>query len=606
MCGIVGYTGAKDVGQLLLDSLELLEHRGYDSVGIARIESVTDNVRIDKCVGRVRDLRTECEKENILSTCGIGHTRWATHGGVLKKNAHPHRCGKVTIVHNGIVENYRQLIEDYELQEQLVSETDTEVVAALLDHYYHGDAQKTIQKVAGKLKGTYALVMMFEDQPGVIYAIRNVSPIVVAECEEGMMLASDLTALGQFTKQYFVMPERAVLKMEANQMTLVGFDGNVMEPEFLTLDWEMQSLGKNGYPFYMEKEIMEQPDTFMATVKNRIVNGLPDFTADGVSDEALASCKRICVVACGTAWHAGLMLQALVKSVLHMHIDVELASEFMYSDPIINENTLLIAVSQSGETVDTLEAVKYAKKKGAKCLAVLNVRGSAIARESDYVLYTEAGPEIAVASTKAYTTQLAVMYLLVAKMALIRGEYTVEETRHYMEEFQRVPEAISKVLEQRKEIHVVAKNVLEAKDLFMIGRGMDYSTLLEGSLKLKEVSYIHSEAYAAGELKHGPIALIAQGVPVVALVTQEQLMSKELSNIKEVKARGASVVLFIKQSLAEQLKVDYELVLLPDLEDKFMVFPAAVALQLLAYYVSSDKGFDVDKPRNLAKVVTVE
>ena len=606
MCGIVGYTGAKDVGQLLLDSLELLEHRGYDSVGIARVMSVTDNVRIDKCVGRVRDLRAECEKETILSTCGIGHTRWATHGGVLKKNAHPHHCGKVTIVHNGIVENYRQLIEDYELQEQLVSETDTEVVAALLDHYYHGDAQRTIQKVAGKLKGTYALVMMFEDQPRVIYAIRNVSPIVVAECEEGMMLASDLTALGQFTKQYFVMPEKAVLKMEANQMTLVGFDGNVVEPEILTLDWEMQSLGKNGYPFYMEKEIMEQPDTFMATVKNRIVNGLPDFTVDGVSDEALTSCKRICVVACGTAWHAGLMLQALVKSVLHMHIDVELASEFMYSDPVINENTLLIAVSQSGETVDTLEAVKYAKQKGAKCLAVLNVRGSSIARESDYVLYTEAGPEIAVASTKAYTTQLAVMYLLVAKMALLRGEYTVEETRHYMEEFQRVPEAISKVLEQRKEIHVVAKNVLEAKDLFMIGRGMDYSTLLEGSLKLKEVSYIHSEAYAAGELKHGPIALIAQGVPVVALVTQEKLMSKELSNIKEVKARGASVVLFIKQSLAEQLKEDYELVLLPDLEDKFMVFPAAVALQLLAYYVSSDKGFDVDKPRNLAKVVTVE
>ncbi|MBQ2986399.1 MAG: glutamine--fructose-6-phosphate transaminase (isomerizing) [Tyzzerella sp.] len=606
MCGIVGYTGVKDAREILLDSLELLEHRGYDSVGIARFDSETSQVCVDKCVGRVRDLRRECEQETLSSTCGIGHTRWATHGAVLEKNAHPHRCGKVTIVHNGIVENYRQLIENYELQEQLVSETDTEVVAALLDHYYHGDAQRTIQKVAGKLKGTYALVMMFEDQPGVIYAIRNVSPIVVAECEEGMMLASDLTALGQFTKQYFVMPEHAVLKMEADRMTLVGFDGNVVEPELLTLDWEMQSLGKNGYPFYMEKEIMEQPDTFMATVKNRIVNGLPDFTVDGVSDEALTSCKRICVVACGTAWHAGLMLQALVKSVLHMHIDVELASEFMYSDPVINENTLLIAVSQSGETVDTLEAVKYAKQKGAKCLAVLNVRGSSIARESDYVLYTEAGPEIAVASTKAYTTQLAVMYLLVAKMALLRGEYTVEETRHYMEEFQRVPEAISKVLEQRKEIHVVAKNVLEAKDLFMIGRGMDYSTLLEGSLKLKEVSYIHSEAYAAGELKHGPIALIAQDVPVVALVTQEKLMSKELSNIKEVKARGASVVLFIKQSLAEQLKEDYELVLLPDLEDKFMVFPAVVALQLLAYYVSSDKGFDVDKPRNLAKVVTVE
>lgn len=606
MCGIVGYTGAKDVGKLLLDSLELLEHRGYDSVGIARIESETEETCIHKCVGRIRDLREKCEKETVTSTCGIGHTRWATHGGVVEKNAHPHRCGKVTIVHNGIVENYRQLIEHYDLHDKLVSETDTEVVAALLDHYYDGDANKTIKKVTGKLRGTFALVMMFADQPGVIYAIRNVSPIVVAECEEGMMLASDLTALGRFTKKYFVMPEYAVLKMEPNKMTIVDFDGNEVEPEILTLDWEMQSLGKNGYPFYMEKEIMEQPATFEATIKNRIVNGLPDFTADAVPDEALTSCKRICVVACGTAMHAGLMLQSLVKSVLHMHIDVELASEFMYSDPVINQNTLLIAVSQSGETVDTLESVKYAKKRGAKCLSVLNVRGSAIARESDYVLYTEAGPEIAVASTKAYTTQLAVMYLLVAKMAMLRGEYTEEETRQYIEELQRVPAMIGKVLENKNEIHVVAKNILESKDLFMIGRGMDYSALLEGSLKLKEVSYIHSEAYASGELKHGPIALIAENVPVVALVTQEKLMSKELSNIKEVKARGASVVLFIKEALAKQLKEDYNVVLLPDMEDKFMVFPAAVALQLLAYYVSSDKGFDVDKPRNLAKVVTVE
>ena len=606
MCGIVGYTGTKDVGEILLDSLELLEHRGYDSVGIACVENETNNIRIQKCVGRIRDLRERCEENQIPSSCGIGHTRWATHGGVEEKNAHPHQCGKVTLVHNGIVENYRQLIEHYELQEKLVSETDTEVVAALLDRYYDGDAQKAIKKVVGKLRGTFALVMMFSDQPGVIYAIRNVSPIVVAECENGWMLASDLIALGRFTKQYFVMPEYAVLKMEADHMAIVNFEGDIVKPEILTLDWEMESLGKNGYPFFMEKEIMEQPATFDATIKNRIVDELPDFTADGLSDEALISCKRICVVACGTAMHAGLMLQSLVKSVLHMHIDVELASEFMYSDPVINQSTLVIAVSQSGETVDTLEAVKYAKQQGAKCLAVLNVRGSAIARESDYVLYTEAGPEIAVASTKAYTTQLAVMYLLVAKMALLRGEYTEEETREYIRELQKVSTSMEKVLENKKEIHMVAKNVLESKDLFMIGRGMDYSALLEGSLKLKEVSYIHSEAYASGELKHGPIALIAEGVPVVALVTQEKLMLKELSNIKEVKARGASVVLFIKSALVEQLKEDYHVVHLPDLEDKFMVFPAAVALQLLAYYVSSDKGFDVDKPRNLAKVVTVE
>ena len=606
MCGIVGYTGAKEASDLLLSSLELLEHRGYDSVGIACRDSETDEVCIQKCVGRVRDLRTECEANPIASTCGIGHTRWATHGGVYKKNAHPHQCGKVTLVHNGIVENYRELIEDYNLQDVLQSETDTEVVAALMDVFYEGDAEAAIKQVVRKLKGTFALVMMFEDQPGVIYAIRNVSPIVAAKCEDGMMLASDLTALGNFTKEYFVMPEYSILKLEPNAMSVTNLEGEAVEPEILKLDWKVSGLGKNGYPFYMEKEIMEQPNAFYETIKNRIVNGLPDLTGDKVPDKVLTDCKRICIVACGTAMHVGLITQALVKSVLQMHIDVELASEYMYSDPVIDEDTLVIAVSQSGETVDTLEAVKYAKARGAKCMAVLNVRGSSISRVCDYVLYTEAGPEIAVASTKAYTTQLAVMFMLVAKMAQLRGAYTEEQVRTYVEELQKVPEKMKAILDRRNEIHVIAKEVLESKDLFMIGRGMDYSILLEGSLKLKEVSYIHSEAYASGELKHGPIALITEGIPVVALVTQSKIMSKELSNIKEVKARGANVVLFIKEELAAQLKEDYNVVTLPNLEDKFMVFPSVVALQLLAYYVSSDKGFDVDKPRNLAKVVTVE
>lgn len=606
MCGIVGYTGAKDASELLLSSLELLEHRGYDSVGIACRDSKTAEVCIQKCVGRVRDLRAECEENPVPSTCGIGHTRWATHGGVYRKNAHPHQCGKVTLVHNGIVENYRELIEDYNLQEVLQSETDTEVVAALLNVFYEGDAEAAIKQVVRKLKGTFALVMMFEDQDGVIYAIRNVSPIVVAKCEEGVMLASDLTALGNFTKEYFVMPEYAILKLEPNAMSVVSLEGEVVEPEMLKLDWKVSGIGKNGYPFYMEKEIMEQPDAFYETIKNRITNGLPDLSGDGIPDNILTECKRICIVACGTAMHVGLVTQTLVKSVLQMHIDVELASEYMYSDPVIDEDTLVIAVSQSGETVDTLEAVKYAKARGAKCMAVLNVRGSSISRICDYVLYTEAGPEIAVASTKAYTTQLAVMFLLVAKMAQLRGVYNEEEVKAYIAQLQQVPEKMTDILDRKNEIHVIAKEVLEAKDLFMIGRGMDYSILLEGSLKLKEVSYIHSEAYASGELKHGPIALITEGIPVVALVTQSRIMSKELSNIKEVKARGANVVLFIKEELATQLKEDYNVVTLPDMEDKFMVFPAVVALQLLAYYVSSDKGFDVDKPRNLAKVVTVE
>jgi len=415
-----------------------------------------------------------------------------------------------------------------------------------------------------------------------------------------------LTALGNFTKEYFVMPEYSILKLTPKKMTITNLEGEVIEPEMLKLDWKVSGLGKEGYPFYMEKEIMEQPKVFAETIKNRIVNGLPDFTADGLPDSALTECNRICIIACGTAMHVGLITQALVKSILHMHIDVELASEFMYSDPVIDEKTLVIAVSQSGETVDTLEAVKYAKKCGAKCLAVLNVRGSSISRVSDYVLYTEAGPEIAVASTKAYTTQLAVMYMVVAKMALLQGAYSEEDAKAYIAELQKVPEKMEQILDRRNEVHVIAKEVLEAKDLFMIGRGMDYSILLEGSLKLKEVSYIHSEAYASGELKHGPIALITENTPVVALVTQGAIMSKELSNIKEVKARGANVVLFIKEELKAQLKEDYNVVALPDLDDKFMVFPSIVALQLLAYYVSSDKGFDVDKPRNLAKVVTVE
>ncbi len=606
MCGIVGYTGAKSAIELLLDSLEMLEHRGYDSVGIGCVEDNKGMVGIQKCVGRVHDLRKECEKQPMHSTCGIGHTRWATHGGVYTKNAHPHQCGKVTLVHNGIVENYRELTEDYELQGKLRSETDTEVVAALLDRYYQGDAEEAIKRVVQKLKGTFALVMMFEEEPGTIYAIRNVSPIVAAECERGMMLASDLTALGNFTKKYFVVPEYCVLKMTKDKMVITNLDGEGVEPQMQVLDWKVSGLGKEGYPFYMEKEIMEQPNVFAETIKRRIFKGMPDFSADGLSDDVLMSCKRICIVACGTAMHVGLITQALVKSILHMHIDVELASEFMYSDPVLDKDTLVIAVSQSGETVDTLEAFKYAKKCGATCLSVLNVRGSSISRVSDYVLYTEAGPEIAVASTKAYTTQLAVMYLMVAKMAFLRGALSEEETKAYIQELQNVPSKMEEILDRKKEIHVIAKEVLESKDLFMIGRGMDYSILLEGSLKLKEVSYIHSEAYASGELKHGPIALITEHTPVVALVTQGRIMSKELSNIKEVKARGANVVLFIKEKLATQLKEDYNVVTLPDLEDKFMVFPAIVALQLLAYYVSSDKGFDVDKPRNLAKVVTVE
>jgi glucosamine--fructose-6-phosphate aminotransferase (isomerizing) len=606
MCGIIGYTGSEDVREVLLDALELLEYRGYDSAGIALRDEESGKTEVRKCAGRVSDLRAICMSEKVVSQCGIGHTRWATHGGVNDCNAHPHQVGKVTLVHNGIIENYRELIADYDLADTLKSETDSEVVAALLNRFYEGKPEEAIKKTVSKLKGTFALVILFEDQKDVIYSTRNVSPIVATICKEGAMLASDLTALCRFTNRYFVVPEYHILKLSADKLTLTDFEGNEVLPKYLTVDWELNSAGKNGYPFYMEKEIMEQPEAIENTIRNRIVGGMPDFTADGVPDTLFTECEHICIVACGTAMHAGLVAQALVKSILHMHIEVQMASEFMYSDPVIDEKTLVIAVSQSGETIDTLEAMKYAKNRGAKCLAIINVKGSSIARESDYVLYTNAGPEIAVASTKAYTTQLAVFYLIVARMAHSRGVFDDAQTQSFVRELQRTPEVMKKVLERRRDIHVVAKKVLGAKDLFMIGRGLDYSILLEGSLKLKEVSYIHSEAYASGELKHGPIALITQDTPVVATVTQEKLMSKELSNIKEVKSRGADVVVFIKESIAGDLAKEYEIFTLPDMQDEFMVLPASVALQLLAYYVSSDKGFDVDKPRNLAKVVTVE
>lgn len=606
MCGIIGYTGSEDVREVLLDALELLEYRGYDSAGIAVKERETGSTKVFKCAGRVSDLRAICESKKVLSGCGIGHTRWATHGGVNDKNAHPHQVGNVTLVHNGIVENYRELIADYDLQGDLQSETDSEVVAALLNHFYEGDPKEAIRKTVSKLKGTFALVVLFADQGDVIYSTRNVSPIVATLCSEGAMLASDLTALCRFTNRYFVVPEYHILELKENHLTLTDFEGNEVEPEYLTVDWELNSAGKNGYPFFMEKEIMEQPEAIENTIQNRVKGGLPDFTVDGVPDSVFTDCERITIIACGTAMHAGLVAQALVKSILHMHIDVEMASEFMYSDPVLDEKTLVIAVSQSGETIDTLEAVKYAKRRGAKCLSVINVKGSSIARESDYVLYTNAGPEIAVASTKAYTTQLAVFYLIVARMAHSRGVFTTEETQSFIRELQRTPDVMKKVLERRRDIHVVAKKVLGARDLFMIGRGLDYSILLEGSLKMKEVSYIHSEAYASGELKHGPIALITEETPVVAAVTQEKLVSKELSNIREVKSRGAEVVIFIKEAIAGSLEGEYDVFKLPDMQDEFMVMPASVALQLLAYYVSSDKGFDVDKPRNLAKVVTVE
>ena len=606
MCGIVGYTGKQSVAKQILDALELLEYRGYDSAGMAIVDETNGQVQIRKRAGRVADLEKVWKANPVNGICGIGHTRWATHGGVSDVNAHPHRAGRVTLVHNGIIENYEELKDHFGLADELISDTDSEVVAAVLNRFYTGDPHEALFQTVKCLKGTFALVVIFDDIPDVIFAIRNVSPIVAAYREDGTMLASDVAALGGQATSYMVVPEYHVVELHTDDIRVYNMKNELCEAEFLDIDWDTTRAGKGNYPFYMEKEIMEQPEAIKATLAPRYVDGRISLEADGVPDDVLKNCERVCVVACGTAMHAGLVAQSLIRSILRMHMDVEYASEFMYMDPVIDDKTLVLAISQSGETIDTLEALKYARSRGAKSIAVINVKGSSIARESDYVMYTYAGPEIAVASTKAYTTQIAALFALIGRMAVVRGAFNEEQEKSFVDALMQAPDAIQKVLDRKEEMHHIARGLLEAKDAFMLGRGLDYAILLEGALKLKEVSYIHTEAYASGELKHGTIALITEKTPVVALVTQERVRDKELSNIREVQSRGASVVVLVKDSI-DLADADYTHVFtLPAMDDVAMAFPASAALQLLAYYVSMDRGLDVDKPRNLAKVVTVE
>ena len=606
MCGIVGYTGKQSVAKQILDALELLEYRGYDSAGMAIVDETNGQVQIRKRAGRVADLEKAWKANPVNGICGIGHTRWATHGGVSDVNAHPHRAGRVTLVHNGIIENYEELKDHFGLADELISDTDSEVVAAVLNRFYTGDPHEALFQTVKCLKGTFALVVIFDDIPDVIFAIRNVSPIVAAYREDGTMLASDVAALGGQATSYMVVPEYHVVELHTDDIRVYNMKNELCEAEFLDIDWDTTRAGKGNYPFYMEKEIMEQPEAIKATLAPRYVDGRISLEADGVPDDVLKNCERVCVVACGTAMHAGLVAQSLIRSILRMHMDVEYASEFMYMDPVIDDKTLVLAISQSGETIDTLAALKYARSQGAKSIAVINVKGSSIARESDYVMYTYAGPEIAVASTKAYTTQMAALFALIGRMAVVRGAFNEEQEKAFVDALMQAPDAIQQVLDRKEEMHHIARGLLEAKDAFMLGRGLDYAILLEGALKLKEVSYIHTEAYASGELKHGTIALITEKTPVVALVTQERVRDKELSNIREVQSRGASVVILVKDGI-DLADADYTHVFtLPAMDDVAMAFPASAALQLLAYYVSMDRGLDVDKPRNLAKVVTVE
>ncbi len=605
MCGIIGYTGPLQAREVLLNGLAQLEYRGYDSAGIAFFGS-DSGVRVVKTTGKVAQLRELCKNIHEESHCGIGHTRWATHGGVTVENAHPHQAGKVTLIHNGIIENYHQLTVDYHLEDQLVSQTDSEVAARVLDAIYDGDPLASIRRFLPLLEGSYGFCILFSDHPGEIYAVRNVSPLVAAYTHSGSIIASDLTALIPYTRKYAVVPENQTVKLTPYRMEFYDQDGRRVDPEILEVNWDTDAAMKNGFPHFMLKEIHEQPEALKNTILPRLSRGLPDFGADGIPDSIFEQCRQVRIVACGTAMHAGMVARAIMEPLLRIPVLVSIASEFRYEDPLVDSGTLTIVISQSGETIDTLAALRLAKELGSKVLSVVNVKGSTIARESDYVLYTHAGPEIAVASTKAYSVQLAALYMITCRMAFVRGKMSEEEGISFMKDLLDVIPAMEEMIRQADTIKNIVRPLVDKPDAFFIGRNLDYAFSLEGALKLKEISYIHADAYAAGELKHGTIALIADQVPVIALATQDRVYSKMISNVREVKARGAYVILITKESAQADGDLADVRIKIPDLHDRFTVFPIAVVLQLIAYYASLLKGLDVDQPRNLAKSVTVE
>lgn len=605
MCGIIGYSGTLEAEQVLVNGLEQLEYRGYDSAGIAQMTRTS--VEITKTTGNVSVLKRKLEKKTAISSyCGIGHTRWATHGGVTEENAHPHQFGKVTLIHNGIIENYKKIREDFGKNVNFHSQTDTEIAAMLLNSFYDGNPEEAIWKTIAKVEGSYAFCMLFEDIPNVVYCIRKVSPLVAAYAKEGAFVASDVTALIAYTQDYFVVPEDRILVLTKEKAELHDRDGEIVLPEMLHVNWDLTSAKKNGYPHYMLKEIHEQPEALQHTVAPRTKGEIPDFEEDQIPDSVFESVQQVKIVACGTAMHAGLIGKVLIEKRVRIPVGVEIASEFRYASPIIDSKTLVIVISQSGETIDTLASLRLAKELGAVTLGIVNVKGSTIARESDYVFYTHAGPEIAVASTKAYTVQIAALCLLTMRFALVKKTLGKGEITRDFALLKESMECVKRSLLLEEEIQEMTACLTEAKDLFFIGRGIDYALSCEGSIKLKEISYIHSEAYAAGELKHGTISLITEGVPVIAIATQESVFAKMVSNIREVKARGALVILITKESMqVEDSIYDYHFTI-PEIADDYTPIPAAVILQLIAYYTSVRRGLNVDQPRNLAKSVTVE
>lgn len=604
MCGIIGFTGKLEAQDILLNGLASLEYRGYDSAGIAYFKD-TGKISLRKTVGKVKDLRAICDDENN-STCGIGHTRWATHGGVTNANAHPHKVGQIALIHNGIIENYHELVNKFDLADQLISETDTEVAAALINKLYNGDPKEALRKAVAEIEGSFAFCVLFKDHPGEIYAIRNVSPMVATHCEEGSFIASDLTAFIKYNKRYFIVPEYHILTMKEDGIDLEDLNGNAVEPEYLEVNWDVTAAQKDGYPHFMIKEIHEQPQAITRTITPRIKDMLPDFSEDGIPDSFFEDVKDITIVACGTAMYAGMVGKTMIQNRLHIPVTVAIASEFRYEEPVITDKSMVIVVSQSGETIDTLEALRLANKYTKKTLSIVNVKGSSIARESSYVLYTHAGPEIAVASTKAYTVQAASFYLLGCKLALVQNKMSVHEAHGFIQTLSEIPNYIEEVLAQASNVEQLTKRMTNAANAFFIGRGLDYTLCMEGALKLKEISYIHAEAYAAGELKHGTIALISEGVPVIAVATQKHVYSKVISNIREVKARGAYVTLLTREKEITDPSICDVHISLPDIADEFAIFEAVVIFQLIAYYTSVGKGLNPDQPRNLAKSVTVE
>ena len=608
MCGIVGYVGNKQATSFLVEGLSKLEYRGYDSAGVAVVEN--NHVNVVKRKGRLKNLEKDLSVSPLNGTVGIGHTRWATHGEPSDVNSHPHQSSKgdITVVHNGIIENYLELREWLKGEGySFSSQTDTEVVPNLIDYYYEGDLFKAVVKATEKLEGSYALGVICGNEPDKLIAVRKDSPLIVGLGDDETFIASDIPAVIGYTRDVYLLEDKEFVEITKNGVKLLNADGTEINKDVYKVTWSQDAAEKGGYDSFMLKEIHEQPKAITETMRGKISkeNGI-DFNEFALSKEELEGIDRVFIVACGTAYHAGLMGKVTIEKHAKIPVEVDIASEFRYRDPLVTNKSLVISVSQSGETADTLAVLRECKRKGAKTLAITNVVGSTISREADHVIYTMAGPEIAVASTKAYTTQLIVMYALGLYFGELRGTLDKNIEQLIVEGLLEVPEKIEELLKNEQQIESVAKNIANAKDLFFLGRGIDYSLALEGSLKLKEITYIHSEAYAGGELKHGPIALIEQGTKVIALLTQEQLRDKMVSNVVEVKARGAYVIGVAYDGDKLDSSVFDEVIYIPRISNRVAPIVAAVALQLLAYYTAKEKGFDIDKPRNLAKSVTVE